>query len=60
MDIYPSIILTQSHYVNADLFVIGIAISKEEAYELMEKIVMDSYRLTGGFDIKGYINSMDH
>lgn len=57
LDIFPSIVLLQPYYKNKKLFIIGIASCKEEAYEVMEKIVMDSYRLTGAFNIQEYINN---
>lgn len=58
LDIYPSIVLLQPYFKKKDLFVLGIASSKDEAYEVMEQIVMDSYRSTGAFDIKEYINGV--
>lgn len=56
LDIYHSIVLTQPYYKNSDLYIVGIASCKEEAYEVMQDIVMDSYRSTGKFDIEEYIH----
>ena len=37
-----------------ELQIIGIAITKEEALEVCEQIIMDVYRLTEGFDVRNY------
>lgn len=55
LDIYSSIILMQQYFQKKDLFIVGIASCKDEAYEVVEKIVMDSYHATGTFNIREYI-----
>lgn len=39
----------------AQIYVVGIAKGKDEAMEVVRTIVDDTYRHTGGFDIKGYL-----
>ena len=55
MDIYPSYVLNQKYYKNKKLFVLGIAKSYNEAMSVMEKIIMDCYEKTGGFDLKEFV-----
>ncbi|MBR3645570.1 MAG: hypothetical protein IKN54_04060 [Lachnospiraceae bacterium] len=55
LDIYPSNILVQSHYLNSDIYILGIADGMDEAKEVMQKIILDCYNQTGQFDLKGYI-----
>ena len=54
MDIYPSYVLNQNYYKNKEIFVLGIAKSYNEAMSVMEKIIMDCYEKTGGFDLKEF------
>lgn len=56
LDIYPSAILVQKHYMDSDLFVVGIADGKKEADELMQTMLMDCYKETGGFDLRYYFS----
>lgn len=55
--IYPSEEFLQPYYKkrSRDLFVIGIACGKQEALELVCRIVEEVYRETGGCDIRRYI-----
>lgn len=55
LDIYPSVVLTQKHYMKSDIIIIGIADGMDEAKELLQEIIMECFRETGGFDLKGYI-----
>lgn len=55
LDIYPSNILVQSHYLKSDMMILGIADGMEEAREVMQRIIMDCYRETGEFHLKNYI-----
>ena len=55
MEIYPSYVFLQKIYKKQDIYVIGLASDRWEAYELAEKIVMDCYKATGAFNIKQYI-----
>ena len=34
--------------------VIGLAVTKEEALEVCEQIIMDVYRKTGGFEVRSF------
>lgn len=55
LDIYPSYTLLQPHYKKMNLYVVGIARGREEALELMVKIVMDAYKSTGSYKVAGLI-----
>lgn len=55
MEIYPSFIFLQDIYKRQDIYVIGLASSMDEAYELVDQIVMDCYNETGDFNVKKYI-----
>ncbi|MCR5517023.1 MAG: hypothetical protein K6F17_00445 [Lachnospiraceae bacterium] len=46
--------LIQPHYKNSSVDVVGLACSKDEAYDLTLKIVEEVYEATGGFDICMY------
>ena len=52
MDIYPAFVLLQHGLKNKDVFIIGIAEGKEEAYKVFEEIVMDCYEKSGTFKLK--------
>ncbi len=55
LEIYPSYIFLQDIYKKEKIHLIGLAEDKEEAFELVEKIVMDCYKATNGFDIKSFV-----
>ncbi len=55
MDIYPAFILLQPAIKKKDIFVIGIAADKEEAFEVFQKILMDNYKKYGNVSIKDYL-----
>lgn len=59
MDIYPAFVLTQKHYMNMDLQIVGIAASREEAIDLTQEILMECYKKTGQFRIDQFINEID-
>lgn len=56
LDIYPVYTLLQPHYRKADLFVVGIAKGREEAFELVTTIVMEAKELTGSYKVKGLVD----
>ena len=55
LEVYPAFVFLQKIYKKQNIFILGLASDREEAYELVEKIVMDCYKYTGHFDIKKYI-----
>lgn len=55
LEIYHANVLLQDFYRRNPLFVVGIAGSEEEAYELVEKIIQDVYQNTGGFAVHEFI-----
>lgn len=55
LDIYPAMVLTQKHYMESDLIVVGIASGKEDADNLMQEILLECFSETGGFGLKNYI-----
>lgn len=57
LDIYPSYVLTQKRYMDSDIVIVGIAEGKEEAYDVIQLIIMDCYNKTNGFDVRQYIEN---
>jgi hypothetical protein len=57
LDVFQANILLQPYYKKADrdIFVVGIANGKDEAYEVVRDIIDDVYSHTGAFDIKKYL-----
>lgn len=55
LDIIQSLFLLQSNYSTDDLFVVGIAKSQSEAFELVEKIAEEVYAETKDVCIRDYI-----
>lgn len=44
-----------AHYKRNKLRIIGIAVSYKNAVVLVQRIVMDTYNVTGGFDVRKYL-----
>ena len=55
MDIYESQFLRTTRLCIDDLYIIGIAGSKSEAYEVVRNIIEDVYIHTHGFDLKTFL-----
>ena len=55
LEIYPSHVLTQKYYMDADIVVVGIAYGREEALDMMKLMIDDCMAETGGVNVKGYI-----
>ena len=55
LEIYPALQFKQPVFPKQDLFVVGITKGYEEAVELVEQIVQEVYKQTGGCDIRSYI-----
>ncbi len=55
LEIYPSYVLLQGIYKEKKIHLVGLAQDLNDAYELVEKIVMDCYKSTNGFDIKSFV-----
>ena len=56
LDIIPSYVLMQKAYREMELVVAGIASSRENAIELLNKMVMDCLNETGDVSLRGYFN----
>lgn len=54
LDIVPSWELMQKHYPKLDMLAVGIDKGYENALELAAKIVLDVYKKTGDFNVRGY------
>lgn len=52
LDIIPSWELIQNSYPQNELYIVGIAKGKKEAYSLVEQMIRDCYETTGQVDIK--------
>lgn len=57
LDIINAAYLQQPIYKRRELRIVGIAISYDEALDLLNRIVMEVYEQTGGADIRGYLDS---
>lgn len=55
LDIYPSNILIQKHFLKSDLVILGIAEGRDEAETVMQEIIMECFGETGGFELRKYI-----
>lgn len=55
MDIIPAAMLLQETVRRRCPRIIGVAKGKEDAYELMQQIVEETYRETGAFRVKDYL-----
>ena len=58
LEVYNYNVFLQPYFLERDdeIVVVGITKSKGSANELLRKITEDSLRVTGGLDIKKYIN----
>lgn len=56
LDIYDTIQFKQSKFRHNKLKAVGIAIGKDEAYELVAAIIDDVYKNTGSFNVKAYFS----
>ena len=58
LDIYQANFLLQPRFKKAhvldDVCVVGIAKGRDEAYDVVERIISDVYSATGGFALKEY------
>lgn len=55
-DIYPAWVLLQPFYKKQDLKVVGVARSREEAIEVVRRIVQEVYDATGRVDVRRYFS----
>ncbi len=51
LDLYPSYILLQKHFRKIELNVLGIAVSRDEALEVVQDILMECFDRTGNFKV---------
>ncbi len=58
-DIYPQYTLIQKVYKKIELTVVGIAFGREEATELVSRIIMEAYENNQNADAKTYILQME-
>ena len=60
MDIYSAKFLLQPHFKKAhildDIYVIGIAKGRDEAFQVIEMIISEVYTKTGEFKLREYYN----
>lgn len=56
LEIYSSAQFRQKHYRKTPVYVIGLAIGKEEALNVVTDIIDTTYRETNNFAIKEYLN----
>ena len=51
-DIIPSYLAHKEIYQDAPI--LGVAVTKQEAYEVCEKMILDVYARTGSYDVRSY------
>jgi hypothetical protein len=57
LEIYPVYTLVNKRFPVDDLYIVGIAANRFEAFRLVTKIVDDVYQKTGTVDVRGYFKS---
>lgn len=57
LEIYPSYVLLQKHYRKKNMFIVGIGLGREEAFLVMQEIIMDCYRMTGQFLVRKMVEA---
>ncbi len=57
-DIFHAAHLKQPAFYRQNPFVVGIAEGKEEAAELVRRMIDDIYRETGGFQVREYFGAV--
>ncbi|WP_405320749.1 hypothetical protein [Frisingicoccus sp.] len=55
LDIYESKFLRTPNMNTENIFIVGVAGNKTEAYDVVRSIIEDVYIHTRGFDIKNYL-----
>lgn len=58
-DIFHAAHLKQPAFYRQEFFVVGIASGYEEALELVQEMIGDIYRQTGGFAVREYFGRME-
>lgn len=59
-DIFHAAHLKQPAFYKQDLYVVGIASGYEEALELVQRMIDDIYRKTGGFAVREYFDRTEN
>ena len=57
LDIYPAFVLLQPDFKERELSIVGIALDKDEAFKVMENIVMDCFKKTGHFKVQEFLTA---
>jgi hypothetical protein len=55
LDIIPAWVLMQKSYPKKELKIIGLAKGRREAFELVRRIIDETYKNTGGVDVRSYL-----
>ena len=55
LDIYESRFLRTGNIQTDNVYIVGVASDKTEAFEVVRSIIEDVYLHTGGFDVRGYL-----
>ncbi|MDD3221498.1 MAG: hypothetical protein EOM34_01290 [Clostridia bacterium] len=55
LDIYPSLLLRKPVLDTNEIYILGLASTKKEAFNVVATIIEDVYVHTRGFDIKAYL-----
>ena len=60
LDILPAYVLRQNYYrEQADLLIVGVGAGYQDAVETVGRIVDETYRETGGLDVKTYLREKE-
>lgn len=55
LEILPATMLLQKNYPKDNLHIIGLARGQEEAFEVVRRVVEETYKQTGNVDIWNYL-----
>lgn len=55
LDIYPALTLKQPYYKDKDVLIIGVASDFGDAARLSARIVEETYKKTGNFDVMSFL-----
>jgi len=54
LDIYPGYVFLQPYFQEQELLILGIALGKDEAFSVAQKIIEDVYGNTGALGVQAY------
>lgn len=56
LDVISAFFLKDARYHKKNIEVVGLAIGRDEAFEVVRDIITEVYDKTGGFDVRGFFS----